>query len=507
MKKRLLVLFSLSLALVLFLAACGPSGPGEEVRDTLVVGQGADPVSLDPHATNDQPSSRVARQIYETLVLQTEDLELQPGLATSWDQVDDLTFEFTLKQGVKFHNGEELKASDVKFTLERALTSAFIGHIVGRISAVEVVDDYTVRVITATPFAPLLTHLAHPATGILNQKAVEAAGEDYGENPVGTGPFKFVSWTIGDRVELERFEDYHGTPAKMKFVTIRSIPDNTVRTIELETGAVDIAYDIQASDVNRVSNNAELTLLRDANLSTTYIGFNVDKAPFDDVRVRQAINYAIDMEAVVNAVYSGVGSPANGPLGPNVFGSKQDLVGYGQDVEKAKELLAEAGLADGFTTTLWTNENQARMDIAEIVQDQLAVVGIVVTIEVVEWTQYLADTAAGEHDMFILGWTTVTADADYGLYALFHSSAVGTAGNRTFYRNTQVDELLDLGRTTLDVNERLAAYQEAQQIIRDDAPWIFTWTGENLAGTSKNVRGFVQHPAGHHRLNDVDFAP
>ncbi|HBS91153.1 MAG TPA: glutathione ABC transporter substrate-binding protein, partial [Erysipelotrichaceae bacterium] len=151
------------------------------------------------------------------------------------------------------------------------------------------------------------------------------------------------------------------------------------------------------------------------------------------------------------------------------------------------------------------NENQQRMDIAEIVQDQLAEVGIVVTIEIVEWTKYLADTAAGEHDMFILGWTTVTADADYGLYALFHSSAKGTAGNRTFYGNDEVDRLLDLGRTTADQNARLAAYREAQEIIRDDAPWIFTWTGENLAGTHKSVRGFVQHPAGHHQLATVSF--
>jgi peptide/nickel transport system substrate-binding protein len=211
------------------------------------------------------------------------------------------------------------------------------------------------------------------------------------------------------------------------------------------------------------------------------------------------------MSAVVNAVYLGVGAPAKGPLGPNVFGANLDLVEYAKNIERAKQLLADAGFPNGFTTTIWTNENQARVDIAEIVQEQLAAVGIEVKIEVVEWTKYLADTAAGLHDMFILGWTTVTADADYGLFALFHSSAKGTAGNRTFYGNDRVDELLNIGRTTVDANARLAAYKEAQQIIRDDAPWIFTWTGENIAGTRANVVGFVQHPAGHHKLVDVSF--
>ncbi len=499
--KHILVLLSI---MFLFLSGCAPAAP-VEVKDTLVVGMGGDAVSLDPHATNDQPSSRVGRQIYETLIVQTEDLQLVPGLAASWRQVDDLTFEFTLKQGVKFHNGEELKAADVKFTIERALKSAFIGHIVGQIEAVTVVSDFLLTIKTKQPFAPLLTHLAHPAMSILNEKAVVAGGEAYGENPVGTGPFKFVSWTKLDSLVLTRNDDYHGTKAKVKDVTFKIVTDNTVRTIQLETGELDIAYDIQATDVSRVSGNAELKLLRSANLSTTYIGFNAEKAPFNDVRVRQAINYALDMTAVVNAVYLGVGAPAKGPLGPNVFGANLDLVEYAKDVTKAKQLLTDAGFPNGFTTTIWTNENQARVDIAEIVQEQLAAVGIVVTIEVVEWSKYLADTAAGAHDMFILGWTTVTADADYGLFALFHSSAKGTAGNRTFYGNDRVDELLNIGRTTIDAAARAAAYKEAQQIIRDDAPWIFTWTGENIAGTRANVVGFVQHPAGHHKLVDVTF--
>ena len=507
MMKKSAIMISLILIFGLAVMGCAPSTP-DPGRDTLVVAMGGNPVTLDPQGSNDQPSSRVHRQIYETLILQTDDLELVPALATSWEKIDELTFEFKLRPNVKFHNGEVLTARDVAFTLDRALDSAFISHIVGPIdrASITVVDDLTIRFSTTQPFAPMLTHLAHPAMAILNEKAVLEAGEDYGTQPVGTGPFKFASWDFDEKVTLVRFDDYHGENALMREVVFRIIPDNTVRTIELETGGADIIYDIQPTDISRVDGNPDLTLVRDANLSVTYIGFNVDKAPFNDVRVRQAINLAIDMEAVVNTVYRGVGSPAKGPLGPNVWGSNQELEGWDRDVERARALLAEAGFADGFSTTIWTNDNLQRVQIAEIVQSQLADVGITVTIEELEWGRYLQATAAGEHDMFILGWTTVTADADYGLFALFHSSALGPAGNRTFFVNERVDELLDIGRRTIDQNVRLQAYLEAQQIIRDEAPWVFTWNGENISGTHASVRGFTQHPAGHHRLDRVFFA-
>lgn len=524
-KKRYLVVLSMMLILSLLVVGCSSNteqevtteAPGTTVaestepaapaKDTLIVGMGADAKSLDPHATNDQPSSRVAKQIYNTLVNQNEAMELEPGLAESWTQIDDLTYEFKLKQGVMFHNGEELKASDVKFTILRALESSHIGHIVGAIDGekIEIVDDYTIRISTKEPFAPMIAHMAHTAMGILNEKAVTEAGEDYGQKPVGTGPFKFVNWVTGDKIELERFDGYYDAAPAYKNLVFRNISDNTTRTIELESGGVDIAYDIQPTDVERVEANADLTLHRDMNLSTTYIGFNAKKAPYDNVKVRQAINYALDMAAIVDAVYGGVGAPSKGPLGPNVWASNQDLQEYGFDVEKAKELMKEAGFENGFKTTIWTNDNQQRMDIAEIVQNQLRAINIEAEVKVVEWGAYLDGTAAGEHDMFILGWVTVTGDPDYGLYALFHSSQHGAAGNRTFYSNARVDELLDAARVTADPAAREAAYKEAQEIIRDEAPWIFTWTGENLSGTRSNVKGFSQHPAGHHKLTGVYF--
>ncbi len=520
--KKLLVLLSMILALALVVVGCGGSttsdapGSGEQttegtdkgtVKDTLIVAQGADAKTLDPHGSNDQPSSRVNKQIYDTLVVQNESMELQPGLAESWEKVDDLTFEFKLKEGVKFHNGEELKASDVEFTLLRALESPSVGHIVGAIDpeGIEIVDDYTIRISTTEPFAPILAHLAHPAASILSEKAVTEYGEDYGQNPVGTGPFAFDNWVNGDEINLVKFDEYHGEPAKVEKVKFRNIAEATNRTIELETGGVDIVYDVVPSDISRIESNDELVLMRQANLSTNYIGFNVEKEPFNDVRVRQAINHAIDVESIIGAVMEGVGQVSNGPLGPNVWGSNQSLQPYEYNVEKAKELMKEAGLENGFKTSIWTNDNKTRMDIAEIVQNQLKAINIETEVKVVEWGTYLDGTAKGEHDMFILGWTTVTGDADYGLYALFHSSQFGDAGNRTFYSNAKVDELLDKARVTADTAEREALYLEAQELVRDEAPWIFLYNGEYLDGTRANVKGFVQHPAGHHDLKGVYF--
>lgn len=512
MKRKFSKFVSVLAVAVLVLTGCGGSnsGGGEAggAKTELVVAQGADAKMLDPHGTNDQPSSRVMKQIYDRLVEQTEDMELVPGLAESWENIDDSTVEFKLRQGVKFHDGSDFTANDVKFTLLRALESSNVGHIVEAIDPekIVVVDDYTIQIGTKYPFAPLLAHLAHTASSILSESAVTEAGDKYGlEVVVGTGPFKFESWTNGEQIVMVRNDEYWQGPAQLTKVTFRAIPENTSRTIELETGGADIIYDVDPADVQRVEDNEDLVLVRDANLSTTYIGFNCAKSPFDNVLVRQAINMALDKEAIVNNVYKGTGYQARGPLGPNVWASNQNLEPYPYDVEAAKALMVEAGYPDGFSTTIWANENQQRMDIAEIVSNQLAAIGIKTEVKIMEWAAYLDGTAAGEHDMFILGWVTVTGDPDYGLYPLFHSSAFGSAGNRTFYSNPEVDALLEKGRTSVDSAEREEAYMRVQEIVRDEAPWVFTWGGENISGTAKNVKGFKQHPAGHYKLYSVYF--
>lgn len=474
---------------------------------TLTVAQGADAVSLSPHKTNDQPSARVMRQIYDTLIVQQEDLELVPGLAESWTQLDDLTWEFRLREGVTFHNGEPLRASDVKFTLDRLrnpATAAPAAFLVTFIDEITVIDDLTFTIKTKTPFAPMLSHLAHTATSILNEKAVVEAGDDYGTRvAIGTGPFKFVLWETASRIVLERNPNWWGGEVLPSQVIFRPIPEGTVRAIELETGGVDIVYGLEPLDARRLENDPNVKIAAVETLATSYIGFNTQKPPFNDVRVRRAINHAIDVDTIVEVVYRGQAVRATGPISPRVFGANLELEPYAYDPELARQLLAEAGHPAGFTTSIWTNDNPLRIQIAEIVQAQLAELGIDVRIQVLEWGTYLNDTAAGLHDMFILGWVTVTADADYGLYALFHSSQYGSAGNRTFWSHPRVDELLDLGRTEADPELRAAYYKEAQEIIASEAPWIFLLITTEENGLRANIDGFVPHPAGHHRLYSV----
>lgn len=509
-KRRVLALMaSLCLGVSLF-TGCGKSQTTQsqsKVKDFLMVATAYDAKSLDPHAVNDVASSNVMTQIYGTLVRMNEKNEVVPMLADSFSQLDELTYEFKLKKGVKFHNGEEMKASDVKFSLERAAKSALVSHIFGDIdiNSFKMPDDYTISFKTKVPAAGFLSGLSHTGGSILSEKAVTAAGEKYAMNPVGTGPFKFVSWTKGDRVELERFNDFYGEKPKFSKMTIRVIPEPTNRAIELESGGVDIAYEISSNDIKRIEENEKLQITRVIDNSTQYLGFNNQKKPFNDIKVRQAISYALNTKSIVESAWRGVGKVAVGPIGPNVRYSDKSLQVHEYNVQKAKELLKEAGFERGFKTSIWTNEKKERVDMATIMQSQLKEVGIEAEIKILEWGAYLDGLSKGEHDMFIIGWTCQTPDPDLAVYAPLHSSKAGTGGNYSFFKNAKVDELIMKGRVMKDSPEREAVYKEIQKEVKAQAPWVFLSNGEQVVGTSKNVKGFVASPFGYHILYNVSF--
>lgn len=496
---------AITLCMAAVLAACGGPEQSSQVKDTLVVAQGADAKTLDPHTTNDQPSSRVAVQIYSQLVEADKDMNIVPGLAESWEKLDDRTTQFHLRKGVKFHNGEELKASDVKFTLDRMIASPTVAHIVNAIESIEVVDDYTVNITTKEPFGPLLHHLTHTASSILSEKAVKAAGENYGQHPVGTGPYQFEDWAVGDRITLKAFDDYYGGKQEIPQVVFRNIPEGTSRAIALETGEVDIAYDLEPIDKQTVVEKENLELVEEPALSVAYLGFNTKKEPFDNTKVRQAIAYAINADDIIEAVLMGAGAPANSPIGPKVFGYNPDAKQYHQNYEKARQLLAEAGYPKGFKTSIWTNDNPVRVQIAQVLQAQLRKIGIDTSIDVVEWGAFLDGTSRGDQDMFILGWVSVTGDADYGLYALFNSATQGGAGNRSFYSNQEVDDLLEQARTSTDPEQRKALYGKLQVILQEEVPTFSLYDQYQNIGIQSNVKGFSMAPAGHHRLRGVHF--
>ena len=504
------ITFALLLVSALALVACGKA----DTSNTLIVANGAETVTFDIQATNDQATTRVSVQIYETLVRQTSDLELVPGLATSWAPVDgeENTYLFTLRDDVTFHNGEKFTSKDVEYTMRRAAASSTISHIVGTLDVdkIEIVSEYQIKLGTKTPFGPFITHLAHPATGILNEKAVVDGGADYGtKSPVGTGPYKFDTWVSGEKLLLSRYEGYYGTAALTEKVEFRFIKESGQRVIGLENGEIDIAFDISPSDFGSIKQNNSLTLLNTSNLGAEYLGLNQANNPYlKDKNVRKAIAHMIDVPQIIETVYQGVGSPMSGPINEFVFGFNTSLEAYNHNETLAREFLAQSAWpTGGFTLRLYVGDNSAeRIRVAQIVQAQLQKLGINVTLTQLAWSAFLAETAKGADslaDLFPLGWTTVTGDGDYGLYPLFHSESTPAAGNRVGYANAQVDTYLELGRTSNNQDERKAAYQAAQVIINDELPWVFLQTRENVTAYSNNIKGFAHHPTGSYLLSGV----
>lgn len=493
MKKKF-YLFFLLIAMIFSTAAFAET--------TVVVAQNADAKSMDPTASNDVPSHRVYLNIYDTLIERDQEMKLIPALAESWEQTDPLTLVLKLRKGVKFHNGDPLKASDVVFSLKRAKEAPSLMSFFYDIDTIEAVDNETVKITTKKPFGPLTNYLAHKGAAILNERAVTEAGSDYGQKPVGTGPFVFDSWRSGDRVILKANPDYfRGKPA-VDTVVFRVIPEGVNRTIALETKEADIAYDIDPVDLRMVEEHPDLNLIQKPSMNINYLGFNTSKAPFDKKEVRQAIAYAIDRQSLIDAVYLGAATEANSPVSPSVFGYSKDAKKYTYDVAKAKELLAQAGYPDGFKAKIWLNDNTVRRDIAVILQDQLKQIGIDLQIEILEWGSYLDRLVRKEHDMFLLGWTS-SPDSDSALYALFHSKNHGSSGNRTYFTNPRMDELLDKGRESTIAEDRIAYYKEAQDIVQEELPMVVLVYPDDNVGIQKTIKGFVLDAESEHRIIHV----
>lgn len=490
---------------------------GESEDGELVIASSADAVSLDPAGSNDVPSSKVQENIYESLTKQDEHMEVQPSLATEWEAVEDDVWEFKLREDVKFHDGTDFNADVVKANIDRILDPD-VGSprffLYEMVTDVEVVDDYTVRFTTEFPFAPLPAHLAHSGGGMVSldiieedYEAMEEDSKDPGtiinEKPIGTSYFKFDEWEPGEYVRLVRNDDYWDDPALLDSVVFKVVKEDLTRVAEIETGESHISDPLSPSDVAQIESSDEMSVNEQGSVSLSYIGFNMAKEPFDDERVRQAISMAIDKEQIIDGIYDGFGEPAIGPIPPDVFGYDDSVSGLDHDIEKAKELLAEAGYEDGFSTTIWTNDDRERVDTATNVQAQLKEIGIDVKVEELEWGAYLEQTANGEHDMFVLGWSTATGDADYAMYALYHSNNLGDPGNRTFTEDDELDKLLDEGRQEPDEEKRLEIYSEAQDMLVDISPMIYLHHQEFLMGVRDEVKGLVQLPTDILLLKDV----
>ncbi len=470
----------------------------------LVIAQGTDAVTLDPHDATDSPSATVTSHLYETLFELTPDGTIEPHLATDYEFTDDgLGLSLTIREGVTFHDGTPLTAEIVKGSLDRFLdpeNAWTFRFLLDAISDVEVTGEYEVQLTLANPFAPLLAHLTHSSTAIVLPAAAEEHGEDFASNPVGTGPFSFVSWQRNDAIELARYDGYWGEQPGVSGVRFLTVPENATRMALVESGEAHVAVRVPPQDIARLNATEGVTVENVSSLRTIFMFMNFAMEPINDVRVRKAINHAIDRESLAEFVLGGAVRPSDAPIAPGIFGYTP--VGtYDYDPELARELLAEAGYENGFSTTLYTPSGRYLQDIqtVEAMQEMLAQVGITATIETLEWSAYLEQVNAvpGESvvPVGLLGWGTVTGDADYGLYPLFHTDQQRPVGsNRGAYSNERVDELLDAARTNTNPDERLAMYEEAMTLIWEDAAWLFMHSETQLVAVRDNVQGLIIHP-------------
>ncbi len=468
----------------------------------LTIAMGADPESLDPAEATSSPAAMVMMHTMDTLFDMTPEGEIVPLLAEGYEVSEDgLEYDIFLKEGIEFHDGTYFDAEVVKFNLERLQDEkAPFSFLINQVVDIEVIDDYTVRLFTEEPFAPLMAHLSHDFISMISPEAVEEYGDEISMNPVGTGPFVFESWTRGEEIVVSRNENYWGDDAYLDTVTFRIVPEDSTRVVMVETGEADATMFVPPRERTRLEGVEGVNVVQTASLRTIYVGMHNKKEPFDDIRVRKAVNYAVDNQAIVEQIMDGAGRPSDAPISPDIFGYAQQER-YEYDPDRAQELLAEAGYEDGLEITLHHPVGRYMMDetIAQAVQSQLADVGINARLETMEWTTYLEfldkSPEEAEHDMYLLGWGTVTGDADYGLFALFHSSQFAPEGNDYSYLdNERVDELLERARVIPDEETRRESYAEIIEIIWDEAPWLFLHSEVQINAVRDNVAGLIHHP-------------
>jgi len=495
------------------------SGPRK--GSTLIFARAGDSVGLDPGHETDGESFKVADNLYEGLVaFEFGSTVVTPALAKSWEiSKDGKTYTFYLREGVKFHDGTDFNADAVLFSFNRQFDSKHPFHQIGGawkywaamgmsdlLQSISKKDDFTVVFKLKRPEAPFIANLAMNFASIVSPTAASKYKEELGQHPVGTGPFKFVEWQKNQKIVLERFDNYWGDKAYLDQVIYKAIPDPSVRLLEFSTGTVQMMDYPNPEDISVLEKRDDTKLIKEPGMNVAYLAMNLDKKPFDNTLVRQAFNYAINRDALIEHVYLGLGVKAKNPIPPIMWSYNDSIPEYEYNPEKAKALLKKAGLANGFKTNLWAipvsrpyNPNGRKM--AEIIQSDLRKVGIEAEIVTFEWGTYLSKSSQGEHDMVLLGWTGDNGDPDNFLYVLLDKEAAKKpAQNLSFYRSEKLHKILMEAKTTADQSKRDALYKKAQVIIHEDAPWVPIAHGVEVLPVKKNVMGYIMDPTGKRRF-------
>jgi peptide/nickel transport system substrate-binding protein len=512
-RNALLVLIAVAVAAGL-LASAGPV-EAQKRGGTLTIVRPTDPVSLDPNLETTAPGAWVYFNMLEGLLTLDTKMQVQPSLATSYEVMSPTRVRFKLRPNVKFHDGTPFNAAAVKFTYERALKGtppARWASLAGSLDGAEVVDNLTVDIVTREPYGPVLRTLAMYCMGIVSPTAVGKLGADFSRAPVGTGPFKFVEWKTNTHVIIERNPDYWGDKALLDRVVFKVVPEEGARMIALQTGDADMVLFPSPAQLPALRKDPKFSVHETTGIRVVFAGFHAGMPPLDDVRVRQALLHAVDRKSIVENIMEGSAGPAMGVLAPGVFGYKDMQLDkqYPFDRAKAKALLTQAGWTPGPDGILQKGGQRLSLswltargrypkdgEITEAIQAMFKEIGVEAKVQVLEWaavfTQFRGNPL--NHHMFTLGWVTSNADADYSLYALFHSKQVPPAGwNTSRYSNARVDALVEQARRSLNQSEREKLYFEVQDILAKEMVWIPVYTTKEIVATRASVKGFTIHP-------------
>lgn len=456
--------------------------PSETVTE-ITIAIGGDPTTLDPQAADDGNERAVNDNIYETLLARDDDMNIVPGLAESYEEVDDTTWRFHLRKGITFTNGEPLNAEAVAFSIERVIDPDFNSEQLSffeSITGAKATDEMTVDVTTDGP-DPILPARMYWLK-IVPPKYASEEPTKFVESPVGTGPYKFVSWDRGSKIVLEANADYWGGAPEIDRVVVRPIQEESTRLAALQAGEVDLVRDLLPEQIDRAPK-----AVHTPGLEFPIVRLNNREGPLTDLRLRQAINYAVDKEAIAESLYGGYAVVAQGQiLTPGHFGFNPDVKPYPYDPDKARELIKEAGY-DGSTIEFvgeagrWLKDRE----LIEAVAAQLTDVGLNVDVQIHEWSNYLDYLFAQENqpDMIFVSHDNTLLDADRTLSALYLCG-----GRLSAYCNEEVAKLVNDGRTETDQNKRLKMYQEAVKLYRDDAGALFLVNVENIYGLSERLQ-------------------
>ncbi|MDU5803424.1 ABC transporter substrate-binding protein [Fusobacterium pseudoperiodonticum] len=490
--KRKLIYLSILVLLILF--ACSQKENQKErvekeEKKILTMAQKAEIKTLDPQKATDSVSRSIIKLINQTLVYIDNEGNIVPELAQEITKVSPKETLIKIKNDIKFSNGETLTIDDVLFSLERAKASPKMSQDLYMIESFEKVDDRTLKINTLYDAGNLLHKLASGGVAIVNKKAFE---EDE-NNIVGTGMFKLKEWVAGEKLVLERNEFFKDSKSNIDTLVVKFVPEANSRMIMLETGEIDLARDLLPLDFKKISEDSKFTTVEVETPSNMFLGFDLRNELLADKRVRQAIAYAINNEDLVKTVFNGSASVATSPVPKITTGHNENSNNYPQNIEKAKQLLAEAGYPNGFNIELFVSEDNQRIDMAVIIQDNLKKIGINAEIKTFQWAAYVSTIENPNiiKPLFIMSWNISNDDPDEVLYPLYHSSQIDAHTNVVFYKNEKFDNLISEARETTDKDKRMKLYEEAQDIIQEDLPhYTLVYPKQNFAykASIKNIK-------------------